>query len=163
MSKLPENILQAGCTAYAKEFLNGNGTFGEGIEAAYFAINEHEDWVRAGPKAWDGEGLPGRGTKCECRPWKAHDAAWVEVEFIASWLAPNGQTYSWVSTGYGWLQPQMLRFRAIRTPEQIAAEEREKTLNDIVQIMSSVRSTAGGMSAEAESLYDAGYRKQSEP
>lgn len=96
---------------------------------------ESFSYVTERPTPWNGEGLPSRGTKCECQPWAEHDAPWKEVEFIASWLAPNGQTYSWVHTGYGWLEPKMFRFRPIRTPEQIAAEERvkaaQKWLKDI--------------------------------
>ena len=62
---IPEKILQAGCDAYAATFLNGNGSLGDGIEAAYLAIHGHDDWVRAGPPAWTGEGLPPVGAVCK--------------------------------------------------------------------------------------------------
>jgi len=105
-----------------------------------------------GPKEWTGEGLPPRGTKCEVQPWKEHEAPWVEVEFIASWLAPNGLTYSWVHTGYGWKEPQMFRFRPIRTPEQI---EQEISYRAICQLMDDLDIP----SAIAARAYDLGYRK----
>ena len=119
------------------------------------------------PVAWNGKGLPPRGTKCEVQPWKEHEAPWIEVEFIASWLAPNGQTYSWVHTGYGWKEPQMFRFRPIRTPEQIAADKR---LHEIRNALTAIKAgeqqfpsdfvRGNIVAATVEAMIDAGYRKQ---
>ena len=49
------------------------------------------------------------------------------------------------------------RFRAARTAEQVAAEEREKAIRD----MSDIGIRASGRWAEA--IYDAGYRKEPKP
>ncbi|HGJ9204468.1 TPA: hypothetical protein ACLESY_002040 [Pseudomonas aeruginosa] len=49
----------------------------------------------------------------------------------------------------------------LRTPEQIAAEERSKECDRIFAILSSVE-REGNRSDMAEALYDAGYRRQEE-
>lgn len=151
---IPEKILQAGCDAYAATFLNGNGSLGDGIEAAYLAIHEHDDWVRAGPPAWTGEGLPPAGTVCEHK--RVHE--WQKVEVFAVKPNYNGShtalfTYEngcWA----GCAEPSS--FRPLRTPEQIAEEERAIAIDDLMR-------TTCINHGEATRIYDAGYRKQVAP
>ena len=161
---IPEKILQAGCDAYAATFLNGNGSLGDGIEAAYLAIHEHDDWVRAGPPAWTGEGLPPVGMVCECRlPGEiTNDYSWVEARVI--WH--NGPTECAVirsTSKLAWCD----EFRPIRTPEQIAEEEREKAITQILNLMlghdqaSIHEDTVQALCAKR--IYDAGYRKPPAP
>ncbi|MNP01588.1 hypothetical protein D3C76_934100 [compost metagenome] len=52
--------------------------------------------------------------------------------------------------------PEMLR--PIRTPEQIAAEEREAGIMEIERVAMS----SGTYKTMAEAIYDAGYRKKSD-
>lgn len=149
---IPEKILQAGCDAYAATFLNGNGSLGDGIEAAYFAIHEHDDWVRAGPPAWTGEGLPPVGTVCEMRRTDYVDVDWQRIEFLC---AGSKKAFFRDREGHEWSRPLGdLKFRPIRTPEQIAAEERRAAIKEMIGHI------GGSRRCEAEVLYDAGYRKQ---
>lgn len=149
---IPEKILEAGCDAYAATFLNGNGSLGDGIEAAYFAIHEHDDWVRAGPPAWTGEGLPPVGTVCEMRRTDYVDVDWQRIEFLC---AGSKKAFFRDREGHEWSRPLGdLKFRPIRTPEQIAAEERRAAIKEMIGHI------GGSRRCEAEVLYDAGYRKQ---
>lgn len=111
---------------------------------------------------WDGTGLPPARTVCEFQPWKEHGDTWKEITVIAHWCAPNGITYSWGHTGYGWKEPQAMRFRMMRTPEQIAAEERDKAVAEMAGIVKEVVG-CGVNIPDMSALYDAGYRKQVKP
>jgi hypothetical protein len=158
MSRIPEQILQSGCSAYCEKFLNGLGSLGDRIEAAYFAIHDHDDWVHAGPKAWDGEGLPPAGTVCEVKGCMSHYLKWNKVTVFAV----RGKTVLFDMEDGRWGQTESHEFRKIRTPEQIAAEEREAALTDIALLMGKdpERPRIREMAAI---LYDAGYRKQVAP
>ena len=181
MSKIPENILQAGCTAYAETFLHGNGSLGDGVEAAYFAIHEHDDWVRAGPPAWTGKGLPPVGTVCEFAGFNPEetlptdprigDQVTVIAHFMSgsfevaafTFYAPPEFEYLQVAQGaYGC-------FRPIRTPEQIAEEARIAELNLMVGAIKDYPGGRHGVDHLTQlkiheeaclNLYDAGWRKQ---
>lgn len=103
---------------------------------------------------WDGKGLPPVGTVCEYLGAHQYNE-WSEVKVFAVW-----RNLVFVDFIDGWRQesnPE--RFRPIRTPEQIAAEEREKTAAQICLDAGSPELTAGQMRV-AYRLYDAGYRKQ---
>lgn len=166
---IPEKILQAGCDAYAATFLNCNGSLGDGIEAAYLAIHEHDDWVRAGPPAWTGEGLPPVGSGvCEYRGAHQWDE-WTVVNIFASW-GKGSSAVVFVDFGDGWREERdPERFRPIRTPEQIAEEARSAELNLMI---GAIKDHPGGrhgvdhltqLKIHEEAcinLYDAGWRKQ---
>lgn len=101
---------------------------------------------------WTGEGLPPVGTICECHlPGElTNNYSWVEAKVI--WH--NGPTECAVvrsTSKLAWCD----EFRPIRTPEQIAAEEREKNA------IAMCRATQGAHDwMEAfRMLHDAGYRK----
>ena len=105
--------------------------------------------VKRPDQAWNGVGLPPVGTVCEDDAGNqvvivAHHVNGVHAIFAESLDA--GLLY------YG----DAGEFRPIRTPEQIAAEERENAIKDIAALI-------GGLWASeiecAEFLYDAGYRK----
>ena len=157
MSKIPENILQAGCTAYADTFLHGSGSLGDGIEAAYLAIHEHDDWVRAGPPAWTGEGLPPVGTVCETNV----DGTWEESTVLAHHREMAIVfRYSLEHEAHMYDPVGESQVRLIRTPELIAAEERAATIEQMILI-----DEKGSLSRThfCGLLYDAGYRKQPSP
>lgn len=174
---IPEKILQAGCDAYAATFLNGNGSLGDGIEAAYLAIHEHDDWVRAGPPAWTGEGLPPVGTVCEFAggtncpedPFDKDLKEGDEVTIIAHFKDGESELAAFtfnprnLSRGNACVEQGMHGcFRPIRTPEQIAAEESEKAIAEMVYGGCGCDQSDGTTTAFVicRLLYDAGYRKQ---
>lgn len=175
---IPEKILQAGCNAYAATFLNGNGSLGDGVEAAYLAIHGHDDWVRSGPPAWTGEGLPPVGTVCEFAGFNPEetlptdprigDQVTVIAHFMSgsfeaaafTFYAPPEFEYLQVAQGaYGC-------FRPIRTPEQIAEEEREAAHQELMHHIAGYMGRDNPHSADdglAQYLLDHDYRKQSLP
>jgi len=101
-------------------------------------------------KDWLGVGLPPIGTMCEFRvetdDWRQCEVIAHKDEMAVCWIHCNKVL---VSSGHA--------IRPIRTPEQIAAEEREAEIIEIERI-----AIAGENSGKtwASSLYDAGYRKQ---
>ncbi len=108
------------------------------------------------PAAWNGEGLPPAGTVCEVED---ADGNWHECTVLAHFrtdavFIPDPDYPYGVYDGL-----PAERFRPIRTPEQIAAEEREKAIDS----MAVVADPSGGAPETCrlfcERLYDACYRK----
>lgn len=105
------------------------------------------------PSAWSGEGLPPIGTVCEWLQGSSHQ--WERIQILGyhgrdTWIQQEDAT-STIVGNIGNLRP-------LRTPEQIAAEERESAAKQICVDAGSPELTAGQM-AIAYRLYDAGYRK----
>lgn len=102
---------------------------------------------------WSGEGLPPVGTMCEGLEY----ANWVKVEVIAHY---EGRAVCMLpcKERIAIADPDQLR-PVIRTPEQIAAQERERALDDIYRIIRTV-DRPGNKADMAEAIYEAGYRKQ---
>ena len=106
---------------------------------------------------WDGKGLPPVGTVCEhadinWEPWTkvtivAHHLIEEDDLLVAVFVYKNGSSHS--SEGD--------HFRPLRTPEQIAAEEREKAISEM--LLGYPYSGSDIVRACCEYLYDAGYRK----
>lgn len=103
---------------------------------------------------WNGEGVPPVGTVCEYKERKSIDDAWdkpTKVKVFAvdgSMVAVKSLDESfrfWAELK--WLSP-------IKTKEQLEAEEREKTIKDIAQIVANAEEKWW-----PEALYDSGYRK----
>lgn len=161
MSKIPEEILQDGVTAYVERFLNGPGSLGDGIEAAYFAIHDHADWVRAGPQEWSGEGPPPVGIKV----MTDLGTVMTECEVIGYYQKRDGGE-SWVVVALPTASKES-RFIAdrlvsqvfpVRTADQVAAEEKKAAIEQTIKDLKAVNGC--GWYSIAEDLYDAGYRKQ---
>lgn len=107
---------------------------------------------------WDGKGLPPVGTKCEWLQGSSHQ--WERIEI----LAHNGlDTWIRQESGRGLIVGNIANLRPLRTPEQIAAEERQAAIADIFEVLTGSRDQAAWSrtcySAHAANLYDAGYRK----
>ncbi|RQB97285.1 hypothetical protein [Pseudomonas aeruginosa] len=106
---------------------------------------------------WDGQGLPPVGTVCEI---KHRDIGWVRCEIVAHKSFSCGG----LTLAIAWIdentldQSQGVRFRPIHTPDQIAAEEREKAVGDMAMSIQGVPYQYPTLYA----LYDAGYRRQEE-
>ncbi len=106
-------------------------------------------------ESWDGQGLPPVGTVCEV---KHRDIGWVRCEIVAhKSFSCGGLTHAIAWIDENTLdQSQGLRFRQLRTPEQIAAEEREKAIEEMCFAEETLTVK------QAKALYDAGYRRQEE-
>lgn len=108
----------------------------------------------AKPAPWKGEGLPPVGTACEVQhPDKPE--TWCKCTILV-WdsecaVFSADANYPFVYDGNGYPES----FRPIRTPEQIAAEDREGAIHEMfdhVKRWVTVQDMCGD-------LYDAGYRK----
>lgn len=112
------------------------------------------------PEWVDGE-LPPVGTVCEYNNYEPHpvdvELKWSRVEIVARHTQglDDFAVFASVSGYHGSRVPK--RFRPIRTPEQIAAEEREKELNRMVATVSML--DKGWARKVCAGLYDNGYRK----
>ena len=171
MSKIPEGATHtlSGATIEYKKLNPGCQsqwmTYIDGEWCNTFNANpEMYTPIQAEPE-WSGEGLPPVGTECEI---KHADLGWVQCEIVAhKKMKCGGKTHAiaWID-GNNLDQSQGIRFRPIKTPEQIraesiAAEERKKNIDKIQEIyelaMSSTR--RGHASRPAiEALYDQGLR-----
>jgi len=104
------------------------------------------------PSTWSGDGLPPVGTYIE---WLSAQYGWLGGRVVG-----HDGMVAVVSHNDGYTGCHAHEIRPIRTPEQIAAEEREKAVDAMVKVWSR---TIGRFANEerglAEVLYDAGYRK----
>ncbi|HCA7769791.1 TPA: hypothetical protein MX426_004517 [Pseudomonas aeruginosa] len=111
---------------------------------------EREATFEARPKeAWDGQGLPPVGITCES--WRSGVRRIVKIlghgdEYI--FVREDDGREILLSIGDG------REFRPLRTPEQIAAEEREKAIEEMCFAEETLTVK------QAKALYDAGYRRQ---
>ena len=113
----------------------------------------------AQPEPWTGKGLPPVGMVCEAMlPSMNHQ--WAEA--VVVWHHPEHEGSAVVVHGGGRLTGWSSAFRPIRTPEQIAAEEREKAVFEIAHILIDNRHDSAEYH-QAGRIYDAGFRKQPSP
>lgn len=113
-------------------------------------------------KMWENErakmnewknGLPPVGTICE---YRKNPDEWLVGNVFGHRLCSNGEINVFVNLKNSWdYSSDTTRFRPIKTPEQIAKEEREAALKDMKSIVMGSSLNHGML----ESLYDAGYRK----
>ncbi|MGC3555623.1 hypothetical protein [Pseudomonas aeruginosa] len=123
---------------------------------------EREATFEARPQeAWDGQGLPPVGTTCIVEPhntlWGFSSTSGHERKILA-----YHTDYVWLGNGYTPLETTRIDkvdFRPIHTPDQIAAEEREKAINQMISDAGYVDPKIGTFVAMGN-LYDAGYRRQ---
>ncbi|HBO1719624.1 TPA: hypothetical protein VDU49_006529, partial [Pseudomonas aeruginosa] len=125
---------------------------GSEVWADCFVSAEREATFEARPKeAWDGQGLPPVGTVCEYRhmiwpEYRPCEIRYISEESLVAYDDAQEQFYRTCD----------MLFRPIRTPEQIAAEEREKAVGDMAMSIQGVPYQYPTLYA----LYDAGYRRQ---
>lgn len=135
-----------------------------GVWADCFVSAEREATFEARPQeAWDGQGLPPVGIEAEVI-WDGADIAYFRAKILAHdegrvvfrWCEGKrkGQYGSYAVLKFGSLPA----FRPLRTPEQIAAEEREKAVGDMAMSIQGVPYQYPTLYA----LFDAGYRRQEE-
>lgn len=111
---------------------------------------------KAKPEPWTGEGLPPVGTVCEVD----YCESWQRCEVIAHFRQRCGMvaafTVDLVDGAKSLDAFGSDEFRPIRTPEQIAEEERKRITDDIQRVC--VDGENNGVPFH-EALYQAGYRK----
>ena len=129
---------------------------------------EGEDKLVERPaSAWTGTGLPPVGTVCEVD----YCEKWCRCEVIAHFQQRKGIVAAFtVNLGDGVKALDAFGaeyFRPIRTPEQIAKEERKKAIEKMEPIAADAwRNCQGGddmITCICVALYDSGYRKTEAP
>ncbi|MEW5700285.1 hypothetical protein [Pseudomonas synxantha] len=155
--------------------VRSGGSIAECLSSCAFDLNRPDAIV----KAWDGEGLPPVGMVCEwagCtfapedpREPDLHIGDHITIiahfkdgEFDLAAFTFNPRIHNH-DRGTAWVnQGAHGCFRPIRTPEQIAADEREAGVEGIRRAVSkSPNCKAHGLEWDiACAIYDAGYRKQ---
>ncbi|EMI4495041.1 hypothetical protein V6599_003994 [Pseudomonas aeruginosa] len=161
-SKAPEGCIGAFARIISKtaffvfskrpsDYSSREGYEGEGEDGPYHVFSEYWEWI---DKPWDGQGLPPVGTVCE---WHGPDG-WVYTESNVVAYTDDGLFICMQKPG---CRPVVQRidnceFRPIRTPEQIAAEEREKAIEEMCFAEETLTVK------QAKALYEAGYRRQEE-
>lgn len=181
--KIDWNNAPKGATHWGPETEDYRGAWYKRSEGDWFFSDKYTDWEWARefsldqyriqemvPRTseWSGEGLPPVGTVCEYR-W---GGVCKQVEIIAHWMAPADLVAVYVPLEDGAHSTECGRaianaFRPLRTPEQIAAEEREKAILEMVRFMGAARFAQPDTGippsemarAYADALHDAGYRK----
>lgn len=108
------------------------------------------------PATWNGQGLPPVGLMVEWKAGLDHD--WQRVTVLAY---ANGDAWFQPEDGPSFIVGNPANFRRIRTPEQLAAEEREKAINQMISDAGYVDPKIGTFVA-MRNLYDAGYRRREE-
>ncbi|MBC9059222.1 hypothetical protein IAP83_32370 [Pseudomonas aeruginosa] len=107
-------------------------------------------------EAWDGQGLPPVGTVCIVYPhntqWGFNSTAGHERKVLAYhgdfvWLGTENEALEATRT-------DKVDFEAIHSPEQIAAEERAKAIEEMCFAVETLTVK------QAKALFDAGYRRQ---
>ncbi|MCG6574910.1 hypothetical protein EGM97_09345 [Pseudomonas sp. AF32] len=106
------------------------------------------------PSPWTGEGLPPVGTVCEFAAYSVGGPHWKKCKVIAHDEGFAVINYHGSYSGYRAGD----RLRPIRTPEEVAAEEREAAICAMMEVCSELPCRQS-----CADLYDAGYRKQVTP
>lgn len=105
--------------------------------------------IQAEPE-WTGEGLPPKGVTCEVKGCMSHYLQWNKVTVFAV----RGKTVFFDVEDGRWGQTDSHEFRAVRTPEQIAAEKRDTAIKEMQRLVGSCNTFPFA------ELYDYGYRLQ---
>ncbi|HBP1144849.1 TPA: hypothetical protein N2D26_005265 [Pseudomonas aeruginosa] len=103
--------------------------------------------------AWDGKGLPPVGISVE---WLSSAHGWLGGRVVG-----HDGSVAVVSHNDGYTGCHPHEVRPMPTPEQIAAEQREKAINQMISDAGYVDPKIGTFVA-MRNLYDAGYRRQEE-
>ncbi len=174
-SKAPEGATHylPSCKEYFASWIKRNGQYlmaiiDDGEDTKWGAAGEYSAKrdlliARPQPTPWSGEGLPPVGLRVEAAiphatgPNCERSFIWIEGSVIA-YHEIKGKTYAWFAEDDGFYPPNVLEFRPIRTPEQIAADEREAAI--LVLIKDAGKDVATASFEQARRIYDAGWRKQ---
>ncbi len=166
-TKAPEGANKAGFTGPGNylQFYRIPGMFGD-----YDYWSEKRGWLgsefptcanylfeRPAKVEWNGQGLPPVGTVCEWHgPNSDGPDGWAYTESRVVAYTDDG-LFICMQKPSCWPVVQRIdncEFRPIRTPEQIAAEEREKAIEEMCFAEETLTVK------QAKALFDAGYRRQ---
>ena len=115
------------------------------------AIKDYEPMVMRPSPAWSGEGLPPVGIDIEVK----HELyGWIGARVVGE----DGEA-ALVRTNDGYAGVFPHQFRPIRTPEQIAADERSKAIDEMVKALG-MDDPGTAEYIRCGLIYDAGYRKE---
>lgn len=110
--------------------------------------------------AWTGEGLPPVGTVCQYQhvhhagAWYDGKILYISGEYTIVFGSPVDEQHYYTRN---------LKFRPIRTPSQLAAEEREKAIEFMMQMTSSLGHSDVSKKILFGELYDKGLRFEVKP
>lgn len=107
---------------------------------------------------WGGVGLPPVGVDCEVENEVL--GGWDRAEKILAHSSINGKDVAVFQRGDLIAYAFSGSFRPIRTAEQVAAEEREKAIDEMSGWSGKTEINPATERVILERLYDAGYRKQ---
>ena len=125
-----------------------DGDFDHVLLPALFERDRKELVERPSSPAWSGEGLPPVGTHIE---WFSPIYGWLGGRVVG-----HDGSVTVVVHNDGYTGCHQHAVRPIRTPEQIAAEDREKAVEDMLRLFGGTDSRDTYL---MQRLYDAGYRK----
>lgn len=147
---MAQNIAWACDSKY--QYLSGDGPFLFFDDPADGFMLCQATLVDARPTtpSWSGEGLPPVGVECEAL-YMGQPQGVVTVRYSGQCMILWSEDRSSEQCG----QAEHYLFRPIRTPEQIAADEREKAIDQMV----ADTQAAHGWAEAFGMLHDKGYRK----
>lgn len=153
-------------------YLIGNGGIVEWGNPCAFKPGDFK-LVQLRPKSWNGEGLPPVGITCEYIGGKHELPEPWPVEIIHHYHGGSAMAAAFLYTRNGGTRVAASiaeNFRAIRTPEQIAADERLHAIRNVLtELCAGLEKfnvnvdCSHAIAATVEAMHDAGYRKPGEP
>lgn len=111
------------------------------------------------PVMWNGEGLPPVGVACEVE--NDVSGGWDQVDSVLAYSKVKGSDVAVFQRGDMIAYAHKGKFRPIRTPEQIATEQRDREVDEMIAIIGDVGDNPSWPDIAAE-LHAAGYRKQAD-
>ena len=157
MSKIPEGAthkiqLIGGAVGYRRKATSGWEGYVDGDWVLLCGgMPFSYDPIQTEPE-WTGEGPPPEGVTCEVKGCMSHYLQWNKVTVFAV----RGKTVFFDMEDGRWGQTDSHEFRAVRTPEQIAAEKRDAAIKEMQRLVGSCNTFPFA------ELYDYGYRLQVE-
>ena len=153
-------------TKHEKELMGGLCFCGEKQSGdQYHVFAEFWEWhERPATQQWNSDGLPPVGIECEVLNSDLSNAQWEKCKIL--FVGVHRVVYDSESCSERVGYADTLQFRPIRTPEQLAAEAREKA---IIEIMRDAGITGSAFKDDPEalewasSLWAKGYRKLEQP
>ena len=138
--------------------INADGTMQHHDAPGWISSDRSRLIPRPTAPQWNGEGLPPVGATVEYKGFRDH---WKQGSYVGQF---RGQIVIGCHESGVVGICESAEIRPIRTPEQIAAEEREKAIKamvDVLQVSDNLSGTAEYIVCGI--LHDAGYRKLEQP
>lgn len=136
-------------------YIGDEGCVCFGDNEGFFVDHQHREITFDLPEVWDGMGLPPVGTECEYLKRAKYKTSWIKVRVV--FIGVNLIVFEHGANGNQFSeQITEVSFRPIKTPEQIAAEERQQAIDKMMHLAVVPGRKYRDVMAY---LYDAGYRK----